>query len=218
MSLTEQLSAQAAQYRAQLPDEVLEKMARTTADLAVSGIVDRSLKAGDRASNFTLPNAVGKDVQLSELLADGPVVLSFYRGQWCPYCNLELRALQEALPDITAAGANLVAISPQTPDRSLSTVEKNELTFEVLSDVGNRVARQYGLVFTLPEELRPIYASFGIDVPAHNGDETFELPLAATYVIAPNGIIAHAFINADYKQRLEPANIIAVLKALAVAA
>jgi len=115
-----------------------------------------------------------------------------------------------------ALGAQLVTISPQTPDNSLSTAEKNELTFEVLSDVGNHVARKFGLVYQLP--LRPIYASFGVDLPAYNGDDTFELPIAATYVIAPDRTIIHAFVDADYTKRQDPAEIVEVLKTMKVAA
>ncbi len=186
-------------------------MDKATEDLVKSGIADRSLKVGDRVSEFTLTNAVGKEITLRSLLAEGPVVISFYRGQWCPYCNLELRALQKALPEIIANGASLVAISPQTPDNSLSTAEKNELTFEVLSDVGNKVAREFGLVFTLPEELRPIYEGFGVDLLAHNGDKTFELPLPATYVVAADGKVISAFVDPDYTKRLEPEEIVAAL-------
>ena len=214
MSLTDTLAKQQADSKAMLPPEVRDTMSTATADLAASGIVESAIAVGATAPDFTLPNATGASVQLTQLLSQGPVVLSFYRGQWCPYCNLELRALQQALPDIVNAGATLVAVSPQTPDNSLSTVEKNELTFEVLSDVGNRVARSYGLVFELPEALRPIYAGFGIDLPAHNGDDTFELPIPATYVIGTDGTVSHAFVNADYTKRLEPADIVAALQAL----
>ncbi|MGK7910889.1 MAG: peroxiredoxin-like family protein [Synechococcus sp.] len=214
MSLTDTLAQQQADIVAQLPQDVRDSMSTATVELATSGILEAAISSGSTAPDFTLPNATGTTIQLSQLLSQGPVVLSFYRGQWCPYCNLELRALQQAFPDISAAGATLVAISPQTPDNSLSTVEKNELTFEVLSDVGNRVARDYGLVFQLPENLRPIYTGFGIDLPAHNGDETFELPIAATYVIATDGTVAHAFVDADYTKRLDPADIAAALRAL----
>ena len=215
MSLTESLAQQQAATHTKLPAEVRNTMSTATADLAASGILNTAISLGDKAPNFSLPNATGATVTLSDLLANGPVVLSFYRGKWCPYCNLELRALQQALPEITAAGATLVAVSPQTPDNSLSTVEKNELTFEVLSDVDNVVAREYSLVFQLPEALRPIYASFGIDLPAHNGNETFELPIAATYVIATDGTVSHAFVDADYTLRLDPVDIVAALQKLA---
>jgi peroxiredoxin len=120
--------------------------------------------------------------------------------------------LQLALPEIEALGAHLVAVAPELPDKSLSTSEVNALAFEVLSDVGNKVAREFGLVFSLAEELRPIYASFGIDIPAYNGDDTFELPMPATYVIDTDGTILHAFVDTDYTKRLEPAEIVEILK------
>ncbi|NEP50523.1 MAG: AhpC/TSA family protein [Moorea sp. SIO3C2] len=217
MTLSQDLINLNTQLRAQQPEEVKAIMAKAGEDLANSGIVDNSLNVGDKAPNFTLPNAVGKLVELQDLLATGAVVISFYRGQWCPYCNLELRALQEFLPEIQQLGATLVAISPQTPDNSLSTTEKNHLTFEVLSDVGNKIAKEFGLVFTVPEELRPVYQSFGIDLPAHNGDETFELPIAATYVINSDGTITDAFVDLDYTKRLDPEEILRALQTLAVA-
>ena len=120
--------------------------------------------------------------------------------------------MQLALPEIEALGAHLVAVAPELPDKSLSTAERNALAFEVLSDLGNKVARDFGLVFSLAEELRPIYASFGIDIPAYNGDDTFELPMPATYVIDTDGIIVHAFVDTDYTRRLEPAKIVEILK------
>ncbi|MEL6382977.1 MAG: peroxiredoxin-like family protein, partial [Cyanobacteria bacterium J06626_18] len=164
MSLTQDLAQFADQMREKLPVEVQDAMAKASDDIAQLGIEDRSLKVGDTIPSVTLPNAVGETVTVQDLLKQGPVVIAFYRGGWCPYCNLELRALQQALPEIQAAGANLVAIAPETPDNSLSTQEKNELTFEVLSDVGNTIARKFGLVFALPEYLRPVYQSLGIDL------------------------------------------------------
>lgn len=214
MGLSQELTAFREQFLGSQPEAIKATMARTGAELAASGVTERALKAGDRLPAGQLPNATGTVVDVRDLLARGPVVLAFYRGTWCPYCNLELRALQQALPEIEALGATLVAVSPQTPDASLSTAEKNELAFEVLSDAGNQFARACGLVFTLAKELQPIYAGFGIDVPAHNGDDTFELPLPATYVVAQDGTIAYAFVDADYTQRLEPAEIITALQTL----
>ena len=214
MGLSQELTSFREQFLGSQPEEITATMARTSADLAASGVAESALKAGDLLPPCQLPNATGKIVDVRELLAQGPVVLAFYRGAWCPYCNIELRALQQALPEMQALGATLVAISPQTPDASLSTVEKNELAFEVLSDAGNQFARSCGLVFTLAAELRPIYAGFGIDIPAHNGNETFELPLPATYVIAQDGAIAYAFVDADYTLRLEPAEIVTALQKL----
>lgn len=215
MSLTKELENFRNQFVAKVPEDAKATMSQATESLVNSGIVDRSLKVGDKVPNFTLSNAVGKKIELQQQLQSGPVVICFYRGQWCPYCNLELRAFQEYLPQIQNLGASLIAISPQTPDNSLSTVEKNELTFEVLSDVGNQVARQFGLIFTLPEELRPIYQGFGIDLPAHNGDTTFELPIPATYVIAPDGTVIHAFVDPDYTKRLDPQEVVQALHGIA---
>ncbi|MEM0981240.1 MAG: peroxiredoxin-like family protein [Cyanobacteria bacterium P01_H01_bin.58] len=214
MNLTQALADFRDQFRANRPQEVLTVMQQATEDLEQSPIVNQALTVGDQIPVVELPNAVGDRVSIQNLLAQGPVVISFYRGGWCPYCNLELRALQSVLPELTALGVNLVTISPETPDNSLSTQEKNELSFQVLSDVGNQVARSFGLVFTLSETLRPLYNNFGIDIPAHNGDETFELPIPATYIVRPDGTIAHAFINADYTQRMDPQEILAALKML----
>ncbi|MEM6717142.1 MAG: peroxiredoxin-like family protein, partial [Cyanobacteria bacterium P01_C01_bin.147] len=140
--------------------------------------------------------------------------IAFYRGGWCPYCNLELKALQNALASIQETGAALVAISPETPDNSLTTQEKNELAFPVLSDLDNQVARQFGLVFQLPASLRPIYDGFGIDLVAYNGNDQFELPIPATYVVQPNGEIVYAFADVDYTKRAEPSDVVNALKAL----
>lgn len=214
MTLTQDLEQLKTQLRTKQPEEAKVIMDKATEDLANSGIIDRSLKVGDKIPNFTLPNAVGKTVEMQSLLTNGPVVIAFYRGQWCPYCNLELRTLQNHLPQFQELGANLVAISPQTPDNSLSTTEKNELTFEVLSDEKNSVAREFGLVFEVPEKLRPIYQNFGIDLPAHNGDETFELPIAATYVIDTDGTVVNAFVDVDYTKRQDPEEIVGTLEAV----
>ncbi|MEM9212853.1 MAG: peroxiredoxin-like family protein [Cyanobacteria bacterium P01_F01_bin.150] len=214
-SLTDAIAQYKAQFRQKVADPIKATMATATQNLIDSGIADRTLKEGETLPDIQLPNATGQIVAIRDLLQAGPVVISFYRGGWCPYCNLELKALQNKLPEIKGLGANLVAISPETPDASLSTAEKNELEFEVLSDVGNQVAKALGLAFTLPEELRPIYSQFGIDIPAHNGDTTFELPIPATYVIAADGTVAFAFVDPDYTQRLDPSKIVDALKALA---
>ena len=212
MTLTKELKDFQQQFMASQSDSIKSIMVKATEDLVNTQIAEKSLKIGDVVPNFTLNNASGKSVSFKSLLAKGQVVISFYRGGWCPYCNLELRALEQSLPQIKSLGATLVAISPETPDSSLSTSEKNNLTFEVLSDLKNQVAQQFGLVFTLPEELRPIYEQFGIDIPAYNGDSTFELPLPATYVVNTDGKIVHSFVNADYTQRLDPDAILTALK------
>ncbi|WP_029133081.1 peroxiredoxin-like family protein [Sedimenticola selenatireducens] len=214
MGLQQQLEEQKKSTINKASPEILQTMAQATADLKASGIENQALGAGDRAPEFTLPNARGEEIRLTDLLSRGPVVVNIYRGGWCPYCNLELRALKEKLPKIEALGASLVAIAPEKPDKAAETSTRHDLEFEVLSDQGNQVSRQFGLVFTLPESIRAIYASFGTDLPAYNGDERFELPLPATYVIRPDGQIAYAFVDADYTRRMEPAEIIEVLRAL----
>ena len=216
MSLKAELDAFRADFMAKVPAEVREAMERADMDLAASDILERGLKAGDKVPDFRLPDAHGGVVRLNNLLAKGPVVLSFYRGGWCPYCNLELRALQNALPDITRLGAQLVAISPQTPDESLSTAKKNALTFSVLSDVGSLTAKAFGIAFDLAEELCPIYTRSGHALPDKNGDESWVLPIPATYVIDTDSTIALAFRDVDYRNRLEPAEIIAALRAIAI--
>jgi peroxiredoxin len=208
MNLTQELNIFKAEFVANLPESIKAEMVQATTDLINTKIAEQSLSRGQKVPNFALSNAVGKEITLDSLLARGTLVIAFYRGGWCPYCNLELRALQQALPEIEARGATLIAISPETPDSSLTTQEKNELSFEVLSDRGNLLAKQFGLVFTLPEALRPIYSGFGIDIPAHNGDDTFELPLPATYVVAADGTVVYSFAHGDYTQRLNPAEII----------
>lgn len=214
MTLANDLQAFQQQFRSNVPQETQNVMQQATTDLGDSGILKQTLKVGDTIPDFTLPNATGQPVSIKELLTKGPVAIAFYRGGWCPYCNLELQALQNALASIEETGATLVAISPETPDNSLTTQEKNELAFPVLSDVENQVARQFGLVFKLPASLLPIYHSFGIDVAAHNGNDHFELPIPATYVVQPNGKIVYAFADVDYTKRAEPSVIVDALKGL----
>lgn len=175
--------------------------------------VTLSLGVGDTAPDFVLPGADGQRVRLSEMLRTGPVVLAFYRGSWCPYCNTELRGLQLALPQIEAARARLVAISPQTADSSVSIRDRQSLTYPVLSDTGNHVARQYGLVFRVGPDVRARYEEAGIDLARSNGDRSWELPVPATYVVAPDGTITYAFVEADYSRRAAPADVVAALQA-----
>ncbi len=176
-----------------------------------SNVIESAKKVGDHAPDFKLQNAVGKEVSLSDFLKKGPVVLVWYRGGWCPYCNINLNYLQEELPNIKAQGANLLALSPELPDEALSTSEKHHLQFEVLSDVGNKVAKEYGVVYKLTEGVAAIYNK-KFDLNNHNGDNSNELPLAATYIINTDGKIVYAFLDADYRKRAEPSDITAFLK------
>jgi peroxiredoxin len=183
-------------------------------ELRASFALDRAIRTGEQAPEFTLPDQRGKGVSLATLLGSGPAVVTFYRGGWCPYCNIQLRAHQAVLPAMTALGARLVAISPQLPDGSLSTAEANELTFDVLSDVGNRVARSFGLVWSLSEELREALRSNNKALPGINGDDSWELPVPATYVVGRDGRVALAAVDVDYRNRLEPGAILTTLQSL----
>lgn len=214
MDLNTELRSFYDSRQAEMPDHIREIMSRASRELAESGQAAQALTVGDTAPDFTLPAADGGTVRLSTLLESGPVVLTFYRGAWCPYCNLALRALQERVDDMTERGARLVAVSPQIADESLSLVQKHELTFDVLSDIGSDTAKQYGLAFDLPEELAAVYDDFGMDLQRVNAGHARTLPLPATYVIAPDGTIRWAFVNTDYTTRAEPADIIAALDSL----
>ncbi len=214
MSLKEKLDSLTEENKSRIPAQAAAVMKDAHEELMRSGIQTRALKPGDPAKDFSLPNAHGKPVSLTSLLRDGPVVITFYRGAWCPYCNLTLKALQEALPEIEEARGKLVAISPQNPDASLSTVEKNELRFEVLSDSGNKVAKSYGIAFALQKGVSEIYKSFGIDLQKSNGTAEEELPLAATFIIGTDERIRYAYVDTDYKRRMEPQDIVSILKQL----
>lgn len=209
-TLQEQIERFKQQSAAKANPEVRTLRQAETQKLIQSGIAEQSLHKGDHVPDFTLPDADGKPIILSSLLHKGPVVITFYRGEWCPYCNLTLRAYQAVLPQMTALGATLIAISPQLPDFSQVMITKADLTFPVLSDVGNQVARQYRLVFTLPETLRP----YTVALPKFNGDESWELPMPGTFVIGQDGIIQLAFVHADYTRRLEPTAILDTLNEL----
>ena len=201
-----------ATKKEKMPAEVLDLMARTTAELKDTGIENRALGTGDRMPDFTLPNQHGEMLRFADFLADSPVVLNIYRGGWCPYCNFEMKALADLLPEIKAAGARLVGMAPEDPDHALDTANRHEIDIEILSDTGNAVSEQMGLVFSLAEELRPIYLGAGLDIPAYNGDDSFRLPVPATYIVGTDGIIKADFVNADYTRRMEPAEIVAVLQ------
>jgi peroxiredoxin len=194
--------------------ETLATMAQATQDLRCSGIESLALKTGDTMPDFELLNQHGKRRRLSGYLAKSPVVLNIYRGGWCPYCNMEMKALHDVLPEIQAHGAQLVAMTPETPDKAMLTAESNAIAIDILSDAGNQIADEMGLVFELPQALRPIYEQFGIDLPACNGDNSFKLPVPATYIVDQDGSIVYHFVNADYTQRLEPEEIIAKLTML----
>ncbi|MEL7579562.1 peroxiredoxin-like family protein [Pseudoalteromonas sp. D15MCD-2] len=214
MSLKTQIDAFEVQKKANAPADILNLMDVTTEKLIAEQLSKHALKVGDKFPAFELPDSKGKQISSTELLAKGPLVLSFYRGGWCPYCNLELRALNNMQQAFADQNAQLVAVSPQLPDETLSTQQQNELAYTVLSDVSNSLAKKCGLVFTLDERLIPVYDQLGLDIPKANGDESYELPLPATYVIDCQGVIQFAFAHEDYTLRAEPLDVLNAVKAL----
>ena len=184
---------------------------------ALQSLAEAARKSGAPFPAATLINQTGGLTDLGALMAQGPLVVTFYRGGWCPYCNLELRAYQTLLPDFAALGARLVAISPETPDNTLSTAEKNALAFDVLSDAKGHLADALGIRFELSDAVRALYQKFGHDLPARNGDDKWSLPMPATYVVAKGGRIALANVDPDYRSRLDPALALATLRDLAAA-
>ena len=210
--LQRELNALMVQAGSHLPEDLLRQVQSPIEELITSGAAQRALKVGDPAPDFTLPEASGHWVRLSHLLQRGPVVIAFYRGAWCPYCNLQLHAYQQTLPQFQALGASLLAISPQTPDQSLQLSEKQSLTYPVLSDVGNHVARRFGLVFQIAQAVRAAYQQVGADLPAYNGDASWELPMPGTFLLDAAGIVRLAFIDPNFIHRLDPSLIIEQLK------
>jgi peroxiredoxin len=223
MSLQAKLDAFKADFEAgkppyNVPPSVIETMHRATKELIASGAAQRALKVGDKAPSFTLKDPDGNDVSSAALLAQGPLVVSFYRGVWCPYCNMELQALQATLPEFERRGAKLVAISPQTAPNSRKSVRQNALAFPILSDTENSVAAAFGLRFALPDYLVELYKALKNDLPSFNGDPSWTLPMPGRYVIAPDGTILYAEVNPDYTRRPEPADMLPALDRLAAAA
>ena len=172
-----------------------------------------AVKVNTKAPNFELPNAQNKIISLETLIKDGPVVVTFYRGSWCPYCNLQLKAMQSRLADIHALGAQLVAISPQIPDNSLNKDEISKMDFIVLSDQNASVASKYGVAWKVPEFLTDhMKVDRGLDLESINNGNADILPIPATYVIGKDGIITWRYLDVDYRTRAEPEDIIDALK------
>lgn len=209
-SLQEQLDA----ITGRTPEQI-----RARVEMAIDEIQSAreavGLQIGDVAPDFVLPDALGRPTALTAALERGPAVLTFYRGEWCPYCNLQLRSLQHALADVRALNASLIAVSPQSPDHSLSLTEKHDLEFAVLSDVDQSVIRAYRVQFAVAGELRDLHVSvFHNDPRDRNADGSMNLPVPATFIIDRDGVIRARFVNADWRVRMEPADIIAALRAL----
>ncbi|KAL2825555.1 redoxin domain-containing protein [Aspergillus pseudoustus] len=212
MSLQAELESAYSDFQKAAPQPVLDTFSAGVKDLASTFNPAQAIQPGQKFPDFTLPSATGTPISSTSLLADAGtntkgLLISFYRGEWCPFCNLELRALQKHLAEFRAAGVQLVAISPQLPDASLSVSEKNTLEFPVLSDVGNKLARELGIVWRQPESFGPIFQGFGVDWGKSYGEEnagTLEVPIPATVLVGRDGVVRDVFLDTDYTKRLEP--------------
>lgn len=214
LPLQDKLDALSTAFDAAVPAAVSGALHRGTEELIASGAQNLALKAGDIAPEFVLPDADGNSISSKTLLAKGPLVLTFYRGAWCPFCNFDLSALEAARTDLEARGASLVAISLQTAPNSRKTQRQNGLGFPILGDHGGKVAAQFGVRWTLPDYLREVHKGLGADLTQFNGEDSWTLPMPARYVIAQDGVIAYAEVNADYTRRPEPSAVFPALEQL----
>lgn len=210
-TLKSQLAEYQAGFKQRAPPERVAMMEAATAQLRASGIEGKALPLGAPVPNVSLTDALGYTVGLKVLHAGKPTVIVFYRGGWCPYCNLELREWQRLLPELQSAGAQLMAISPQLPDNSLNTLQKNELAYPVLSDSSLAAANAFGIAFELPPELVELYTKVGNDLPTLNGNSQWVLPIPATFVFDAAGNLMFRHVESDYRQRAEPAKVIELL-------
>jgi len=214
MALAPQLDALYSNFIANAPAAAAEPIIAASSSFKASYDPSTAIQVGEKLPKFVLSNAAGKEVSSTDLLAEGPLLITFYRGGWCPFCNIALRGLQLHLDTFKSKGVTLVAISPELPDHSLSTAEKLELAFPVLSDVGNKYAKELGILWAMPDSLRPSFKNFGHDLPTVNGDDSFAVPIPATFLVDAKGIVRNSFIDADYKKRLEPTQALEWVDAL----
>ncbi|GGA33963.1 peroxiredoxin-like family protein [Paenibacillus physcomitrellae] len=214
MSLTQSLADAKQEFIAHTPLEIQSELFRSIQEQQESGI-PFGLKEGQKAKDFTLKNALGETVNLYDELSKGPVVLTFYRGGWCPFCNMQLKAYQKVLPQIEELGAQLLAISPQSPDNTLSQKEKEELTFQVLSDNNGLVAAFYNILYDVPDYLQDVMKNkMGMDLAEYNATNRWILPIPSTFMIDESGIIRSAYVNPDFMQRFDPEDILHELRKL----
>ncbi|KAM0445260.1 hypothetical protein ACHAO4_009858 [Trichoderma viride] len=213
-TLASQLSTIAESVGKKAPAPVVSTINESIAGLKATFDINSTIQVGASLPAFKLPNALGNEVTSESLLAKGPVLITFYRGDWCPYCNLALRSLQLHLDEFHAKGVTIVAISPELPNTSLSTTEKNELKFEVLSDVGNKFARQLGILWNQPKSLDSVFKAFNVDLKEKNGDDSMVVPIPTTILVDVKGVVRNIHIDPDYRQRLETTTALAWVDAL----
>jgi peroxiredoxin len=214
MLLDERLKALRTKESAETPDDLKNILSTELKALISSGQAKRAVKVGDKAPEFVLPDVDGNTVSSAALLKQGPLVVTFYRGFWCPFCNADLQAVEAAAERIRGFGASLVAISPQTPANSRISLQENHLSFPILSDKNCELAEKFGIRWMPSQALQGVYRNFGTDVGKFNGDGSWALPMPARYVIGADGIVAYAKVNANYTHRPEPGDVCPVLEQL----
>lgn len=214
MKLQQQLDKLTAEFANKIPDAAKATMKQANQTLIDSGILERTIKVGDQLPNFTLKNQNGDNISSTELLKQGPLVISFFRGVWCPYCNLEIQALEQYATQFLAEGANIVVISPQAQASNQRTVEQNKLSFDVLMDAGNNYADKLNISFTLAKEIKALYSGFGINLAEHNGEDSWTLPMPTRLVVSTDGNVIAADINPDYTQRPDPSETLTTIKSI----
>jgi peroxiredoxin len=207
-SLREQFAERRELIAKYVPPETQAIHTRVITELRESGIVGRALSDGAKAPEFVLNDHNGKPVSAADLLDKGRLVVCFFRGRWCPFCVGQLEAMNLIVPRIQQAGASLVAISPQTVQQSFFMADQHKIRFPLLSDPGNSVAREFGLVYRVPEYQQALYRRVFINLPFANGDESWELPIPATYILDGSCSVIDTSVNADYTERPEPSEIL----------
>ena len=205
MSLTTELVNVGVNFRKVAPPQIVEIIDKSSKGFQESYDPKSAIQVGQSLPSFQLKNAVGEDVNSADLLAQGPLLISFYRGEWCPYCNLALVALQKNVDIFKSKGVTLVAISPELPSQSLTTQEKHALKFPVLSDVGNMFAKKLGILFPQPKTMTAVFEPLHVDLKTRNGDDSLEVPITAVFLVDGKGIVRNAFVEPDHTKRLEPA-------------
>lgn len=225
MTLNKQIRSTIQLFRQTLPPDLSSLIEQGAGEISALDIIENALKAGDRAPDFALKTHKGKSRSLSDYLKQGPLVLTFYRGAWCPYCNLQLAAYRSRLADIKASGATLVAVTPEQAEGAAVFLESEapqdakdsivtNLDFDVLHDKNNQLARKYGLSFELPEAHKKLFELMKFDIEKATGDNSYAFPDPATYIIATDGTIQWAFVPNNYRKRAEPDEIIKQLTSL----
>ncbi|AZB34112.1 peroxiredoxin-like family protein [Chryseobacterium bernardetii] len=210
-TLAKQIEHLNQELSSQLPQDILDAFGKSIEDLKTGKFEENSIQIGDQIPEFSLPNALGKIVSSEEILKNEKIVLAFYRGGWCPYCNLELKFLQDSLIRIKNKGAALIAVSPQSPDHSLSMIEKNNLEFEVLTDIDNNFAKKLGIVFQLQDFVLPYYKGLGIFLSDFNKNNDNTLPIPAVFVVDKNRVVTYRFLDVNYMNRVDVEKLIEAL-------